>query len=298
MLCHRPGAPQVWSLSCNSCSTAQRGAPRLASERGAWQQISSRAAHKPRKVSSPTTIDSRMRALRRPDSCTPSPTRSLLSRVSVKQSSGERGVVCCSSKSLSAVKVSAPSTTIHPVPQHASLAAARTYARQNLTRSHALSQTLTCALSVPSAGAGRFARRARGEAAGSSAPPPRHLLRLLPAAARRSRSVRRLRRVDRCSSLTRPCVGCPRLGSLAARSRLVCALLPPLLRSRLPIPLEWASSSRGGALASCSVRPCGRARPVRHSGCSACLGRPGEHKMCDVVARWDHPRVGALGGGQ
>ena len=134
--------------------------------------------------------------------------------------------------------------------------------------------------------------------AGGSAPPSRQPLQLPPAGARLSRSVRRLRCIDRCSSPTRPCVGCPRLGSLAARSRLVCALLPPLLRSRLPIPLEWASSSRGGALASCSVRPCDRARPAGHPGRGAWLGRPREHRMCDVVARWDRPRDGTLGGGQ
>ena len=57
-------------------------------------------------------------------------------------------------------------------------------------------------------------------------------------------------------------------------------------------------SSRQSAVGSVSMRLCGRARPVRHSGRSACLGRAGEHKMCDVVARWDHRRVGTLGGGQ
>ena len=132
------------------------------------------------------------------------------------------------------------------------------------------------------------------------APPPRHLLRLLPAAARLSRLVRRLRRVDRCSSLTRPCVGCPRLGSLAARSLLVCALLPPLLRSRLPIPLEWASSSRGGVLASCSVHPHGRTRSARRVWCGAHPRRHLERCGCSVCGCCDcvsdEPLVRALMG--
>ena len=87
-------------------------------------------------------------------------------------------------------------------------------------------------------------------------------------------------------------------GSLAATTEAQLPLLGLPLRPRLPWLLAGPPSSRQSALGSVSMRPCGRARPVRHSGRSARLGRAGEHKMCDVVARWDHPRVGALGGGQ
>ena len=92
------------------------------------------------------------------------------------------------------------------------------------------------------------------------------------------------------------CVGCPRLGSLAARSRFVCALLPPLLRSRLPIPLEWASSSRGGASASCSARPHDRTRSARRVRCGAHLRRLLERRRCSVCACCDRVSDGTLGG--
>ena len=75
-----------------------------------------------------------------------------------------------------------------------------------------------CALSFPSAGADRCARRSRGEASGGSAPPHWQELHFLPLSARLSRSARRWKRVGRCGPPARPSVD--RASARPARSSL------------------------------------------------------------------------------
>ena len=187
---------------------------------------------------------------------------------------------------------------IQPTPQHINPAAVRASLRLNSLRPHPLQETLTCAPPVPSAGADRCVRRSRGEAADGSASAHRLVLQYTPQVARLSRSSRRWRLVGRYEPRVRSAVGMPRLGPLAARSAARLPLPPPPLRPRTQWPLPERLRSRQGASSSVSARPCDRARPAGHPGRGAWLGRPREHRMCDVVARWDRPRDGTLGGGQ
>jgi len=91
------------------------------------------------------------------------------------------------------------------------------------------------------------------------------------------------------------CLGsaCSRLGRWLG-CRLRRRLCGPELSGRCQ-----SGSARARARQVASARaPCDRARPAGHPGRGAWLGRAREHRMCDVVARWDRPSVGALGGGQ
>ena len=87
-----------------------RRSARPARERGTEQQISSRGPGQQRELYSPRPIRGRLRGLRRPYACPPSPTRSLSSRLAGEPSSGTQGVSCCFSTSLSPGSVSAQST--------------------------------------------------------------------------------------------------------------------------------------------------------------------------------------------
>ena len=134
-----------------------------------------------------------------------------------------QGVTCCSSTPLSPAQVSAASTPhpstiaqlphVHPRPQTCS---GLSVSPPPCKRSHA-----------PILSPFHRSRSTRddasfhqGEAADGFTAAHKRQPRSSPLGAQLSRSVRRSRRVRRCGSLTRPCVGFPQLSSLSARSRL------------------------------------------------------------------------------
>jgi hypothetical protein len=153
-----------------------------------------------------------------------------------------------------------------------------------------------CTLSLPSAGADRFARRSRGEAADGSTAARRRRLRSPPQGARLSRSSRRSRRVGRYDAAAHPAMGWPRRGSLAATPEARLPLLGPPLRPRLPWLLAGPPSSRQRALGSVSMRPRGRTRSARRVRCGAHPRRLLERRGCSMCACCDRVSDGILGG--
>ena len=156
-----------------------------------------------------------------------------------------------------------------------------------------------CTLSLPSAGADRFARRSRGEAAGGSAPACQLILRYLQRAARLSRSRRRSGRVGAHVPLTGQRTSRPLARTCAPRSAARRPhLLPllPLLRLHLQWPLVGPLGSRSGSLVGCRARSRDRASPPGAYGVPPWQRRLLERRGCSVCACCDRVSDRTLGG--
>ena len=167
------------------------------------------------------SIRGKVRCLRRPNSCPPSPSRS---EGGGWQFNSARGVCCCSPTSLSPAPVSALS-----IPHF------RTPTQMPCTHPHAKTPFRSGLImhTLPFPGSYRCktaAPRSRRRLAAFHRVPLQSPSRV----ARLARSARRSGRVGRYRPHTRPCESRPRARSLTARSAAKRRLLPLWLRLRLP----------------------------------------------------------------
>ena len=232
--------------------------------------------------------------LRRPISFPPSRSRGVERRAGDWQFSGARGVSCCSPTSFSSAQVRASFTPHTSTPVPLPCAHQRAEIRSRLTFCH--KRSVRALVSLP-----QEQIDARGDREVKMQTAWRQRIEYHYDLFREWRGSRgRHGAGDASADASLACArlwaclgsACSRLGQWLG-CRLRRRLCGPELSGRCQ---SGSARARARRVASARAYAIALDRPG-HPGCSACPGQAREHKICNVVARWDRPSVGALGGG-